>query len=169
MKSASRIGARHSPLRGSGIIKWVLNRCKHSQAFPVSKAAASAKSATPFRVELPARLIVAGGWSDCCPMAIVKPGGVVNLAIKVEGSAPCQAWCGRQTGGGGLTFISDDLGVQRTFYSWDELYEEVLVDGGVEFGPANLNTDKRNLMLVNHDSPYSIFASVVVIMFDQVS
>jgi len=176
-KSASRIGARHSPLRGSGLVKWVLNRCVAPTPFCGRDNLERDKSATDkrdFEVKLPARLILSGGWSDCCPMAVVKPGGVLNMAIKVDGDIPCQSRCASPANDGGLTFVSADMGVQCTFKTWDELYDCVLVDAGVEFGPTrneyyddhNGNSEASKLKLINHDNPYSIFASVVIMLFD---
>ena len=39
-------------------------------------------------INLPVRLILAGGWSDTPPMALVHGGSVFNLAVKVNGELP---------------------------------------------------------------------------------
>jgi len=42
----------------------------------------------PIEINLPVRLILAGGWSDTPPMSLVHGGAVFNIAVKVNGELP---------------------------------------------------------------------------------
>lgn len=61
-----------------------------------------------YRVELPVRLDIAGGWSDTPPWSLERVGRVLNVAADLEGRPPVGVEI-EVTGGGGV-LIRDDEG-----------------------------------------------------------
>lgn len=74
---------------------------QHCRTFQVSRV----------KVELPARVDFAGGWSDTPPWSLEQPGTVLNMAICLEGFAPIGAELEVTTNNVGVT-LTDDAGHQ---------------------------------------------------------
>jgi galactokinase/mevalonate kinase-like predicted kinase len=68
----------------------------------------------------PARIDLAGGWSDTPPYCLEHGGSVFNLAVDLNGQPPIQAFV-RKTEDSALTIRSIDLGLMEKL----ETYEEV--------------------------------------------
>ena len=79
-------------------------------------------------VELPARLVIAGGWTDTPPQCLMSPGGVFNIAVTVNGKLPIQASVTPIQQENVLELVSEDQMVSETFTSWDDLYENIELD-----------------------------------------
>ena len=82
--------------------------------------------------ELPARLVVAGGWTDTPPQCLMSPGGVFNIAITVGGHFPLQASAvPLHSETNILELISEDQKVKETVHSWDELYKDMTLNSAM--------------------------------------
>ena len=82
-------------------------------------------------VELPARLVIAGGWTDTPPQCLMSPGGVFNIAIKVNGKFPIQASVTPIKQENVLELVSEDLMVTEEFRSWEDLYKNMELDSSM--------------------------------------
>jgi len=81
----------------------------------------------------PARLDLAGGWTDAPPYCMEHGGRVVNLAVDLNGQPPIQAFvklCPRPE----LLIHSIDLGVEHTVRTYEEL--DTFSQPGSEFALA---------------------------------
>ena len=144
--------ARLAPLPGPALQAAILRLLP-----PVCMAepCASATESGSCVVELPARLVVAGGWSDTPPMSLLRSGAVVNMACLIAGQAPLRASVTRLQAGAGLQLVSKDQEVSRQFESWDNLYDELLEGGEGGGGRA-----------ISHASSVAVHAACVAAMFD---
>jgi galactokinase/mevalonate kinase-like predicted kinase len=70
----------------------------------------------------PARLDLAGGWSDTPPYTLENGGTVLNAAVLLNGQPPVQVY-GRVTAEPVIRLRSIDLGAQLDIRVWDELFE----------------------------------------------
>lgn len=77
----------------------------------------------------PARLDLAGGWSDTPPYCIQNGGRVVNLAVNLNGQPPMQVFI-RLSNQPGIVLRSIDNGVSEHIVSYDQL------DQGTSVGSA---------------------------------
>lgn len=68
----------------------------------------------------PARIDIAGGWSDTPPYSIYNGGSVVNLAINLNGQQPIQAYV-RRIAEPCFILRSIDTGVSEKVTEWGEL------------------------------------------------
>lgn len=68
----------------------------------------------------PARIDLAGGWSDTPPYSIYNGGAVVNIAIDLNGQQPIQAYV-RMIRENKFVLRSIDTGVREEVSSWQEL------------------------------------------------
>merc|ERR1739848_718786 len=82
-KSVKRLTAIRAPPPGLCLQSAVLRLMGKSLSFQGVKKSS--------HVELPARLVIAGGWTDTPPQCLMSPGGVFNIAITVDGKFPIQA------------------------------------------------------------------------------
>ena len=81
----------------------------------------------------PARLDLAGGWTDTPPYCIEYGGQVVNAAVDLNGQPPIQAFaklCPRPE----IVLRSIDLGVEQRIRTWEEL--DSFAQPGSDFGLA---------------------------------
>ena len=79
-------------------------------------------------VQLPARLVIAGGYTDTPPQCLMSPGRVFNIAIKVNGKYPIQASVTPIKQENLLELVSEDKMVTEMFSSWNELYQNMGID-----------------------------------------
>ena len=79
-------------------------------------------------IELPARLVIAGGWTDTPPQCLMSPGGVFNIAITVGGKFPIQASVTPIRQDNILELVSEDQMVTEAFGSWEDLYKNMELD-----------------------------------------
>lgn len=68
----------------------------------------------------PARLDLAGGWTDTPPYCLIEGGAVVNVAVELNGQPPLQAFI-RPTEKPTLVLRSIDLGEREEISTWDQL------------------------------------------------
>ena len=68
----------------------------------------------------PARLDLAGGWSDTPPYSLENGGAVLNAAVLLNGEPPVQVY-GRMTNEPAIRVRSIDLGTHLDIQNWDEL------------------------------------------------
>lgn len=68
----------------------------------------------------PARLDIAGGWSDTPPYCIEHGGKVVNIAVNLNGQPPIQVFA-RRSPKPELVIRSIDLGVEARIHTYQEL------------------------------------------------
>lgn len=76
----------------------------------------------------PARLDLAGGWSDTPPYCIEHGGRVVNMAVDLNGQPPIQVFariCKKPV----IVLHSIDLGISKTITTYTDLVEPVGLDG----------------------------------------
>ena len=74
----------------------------------------------------PARVDLAGGWTDTPPYCLEQGGSVVNIALDLNGQPPIQAFA-RRSEAATITIRSIDLGISETVSTYEELgsYREV--------------------------------------------
>ena len=82
-------------------------------------------------IELPARLVIAGGWTDTPPQCLMSPGGVFNIAITVHGKLPIQASVTPIQQSNILELVSEDQMVTESFQSWEDLYKDIELDSAM--------------------------------------
>eukprot|EP01133_Synstelium_polycarpum_P008962 gene8962-10510_t len=86
--------ARHYEGAGQIVIKNIVDTCRttllHSEAGPTPLD-------TWVRVAIPARIDLAGGWTDTPPICYEHGGRVINVAIKVDGRKPIEVRARRTT------------------------------------------------------------------------
>jgi galactokinase/mevalonate kinase-like predicted kinase len=70
----------------------------------------------------PARLDLAGGWSDTPPYSLENGGTVLNAAVLLNGQPPVQVY-GRVTAEPVIRLRSIDLGTHLDIQVWDELFD----------------------------------------------
>lgn len=68
----------------------------------------------------PARIDLAGGWTDTPPFCLYNGGNVVNIAIELNGQPPMQVYI-RPTKDARIRLRSIDLGAMEEIHSWEEL------------------------------------------------
>ncbi|MCT4590647.1 MAG: bifunctional fucokinase/fucose-1-phosphate guanylyltransferase [Carboxylicivirga sp.] len=68
----------------------------------------------------PARIDLAGGWSDTAPYCIQEGGSVVNVAVELNGQPPIQVYI-RLSSEKKIILRSIDIGVSEVVTSFDEL------------------------------------------------
>lgn len=78
----------------------------------------------------PARLDLAGGWSDTPPFCILNGGSVINLAVNLNGQPPLQVFI-RRSPQPSILLRSIDLGVRQKINSYRQL--EPRANGGDNF------------------------------------
>src|SRR5262249_30095335 len=81
----------------------------------------------------PARLDLAGGWTDTPPYCLENGGKVVNLAVNLNGQPPIQAFA-KLSSRPELGMRSIDLGAEQRVASYDELAS--FAQPGSEFAVA---------------------------------
>ena len=74
----------------------------------------------------PARVDLAGGWTDTPPYCLEQGGSVVNIALDLNGQPPIQAFS-RRTDDLSITIRSIDLGISEKLETYEQLgsYREV--------------------------------------------
>ena len=82
-------------------------------------------------IQLPARLVIAGGWTDTPPQCLMSPGGVFNIAITVNGQFPLQACVTPIHQENVLELVSEDQMVTEVFSSWDDLYKDMALNSAM--------------------------------------
>merc|ERR1712136_553972 len=82
-------------------------------------------------VQLPARLVIAGGYTDTPPQCLMSPGRVFNIAIKVNGKYPIQASVTPIREENVLELVSEDRMATEMFSSWNELYQNMGIDSAM--------------------------------------
>ena len=82
-------------------------------------------------IHLPARLVIAGGWTDTPPQCLMARGGVFNIAVTVDEKFPLQASVNTIQQTDILELVSEDQMVTETFSSWDELYKDMALNSAV--------------------------------------
>ena len=82
-------------------------------------------------VELPARLVLAGAYTDTPPQCLMSPGGIFNIAITVNGKYPIQASVTPIKRDYILEIASEDQMSLEAFRSWDELYQNMELDSAI--------------------------------------
>jgi hypothetical protein len=70
----------------------------------------------------PARLDLAGGWTDTPPYSLENGGTVLNAAVLLNGQPPVQVY-GRVTAEPVIRVRSIDLGTHLDIHVWDELFD----------------------------------------------
>lgn len=85
----------------------------------------------------PVRLDLAGGWTDTPPYCLVHGGGVVNLAVNLNGQPPLQAFV-KRCADPHIVVRSIDLGIQRTLRTYQELGDYNRVDSEFAIAKAAL-------------------------------
>lgn len=68
----------------------------------------------------PARIDLAGGWTDTPPFCLFNGGNVVNIAIELNGQPPMQVYI-RPTKEASIRLRSIDLGAMEEIHTWEEL------------------------------------------------
>ena len=68
----------------------------------------------------PARIDLAGGWTDAPPYCIYAGGNVVNVAVELNGQPPLKVYI-KPINAYKITLRSIDMGVMQTIDTWDEL------------------------------------------------
>lgn len=68
----------------------------------------------------PARIDLAGGWTDTPPFCLFNGGNVVNIAIELNGQPPMQVYI-RPTKEANIRLRSIDLGAMEEIHTWEEL------------------------------------------------
>ena len=68
----------------------------------------------------PARIDLAGGWTDTPPFCLFNGGNVVNIAIELNGQPPMQVYI-RPTKETSIRLRSIDLGAMEEIHTWEEL------------------------------------------------
>ena len=68
----------------------------------------------------PARLDLAGGWTDTPPYCFIEGGRVINMAVELNGQPPLQVFI-KPTEKYSVVFRSIDLGVQEEILTYEEL------------------------------------------------
>ncbi|HYO18136.1 MAG TPA: hypothetical protein VES02_05660, partial [Dermatophilaceae bacterium] len=81
----------------------------------------------------PARLDLAGGWTDTPPYCIEYGGRVVNVAVDLNGQPPIQVFA-KLRSRPEIVLRSIDLGVERRVRTWEEL--DTFASPGSDFGLA---------------------------------
>ena len=85
----------------------------------------------------PARVDMAGGWTDTPPYCLEQGGSVVNIALNLNGQPPIQAFarrCDELT----ITMRSIDLGISETVSTYEELGSYRDVTSGFSVAKAAL-------------------------------
>ena len=124
-------------------------------------------------VALPARLVVAGGWSDTPPMCVMRAGAVFNMACVLDGHKPLQASAfvtpHPPDGQGRLELVSKDQMLSQEFESWDHLYRELLTIGGERGGGEGREAECGAPMArsLDHHCSLAVHAACVAAMFDK--
>lgn len=76
----------------------------------------------------PARLDLAGGWTDTPPYSLERGGAVLNAAVLLNGQPPVQVYA-RVAPEPAVRLRSIDLGTQLDINSWDDLLDYSSADG----------------------------------------
>ena len=113
-----RVSAAHFEGRAFGGVAEIMLR---SQRPPRSRTAISAWQRERAEVLLPARIDLAGGWSDTPPHSLERGGVVLNAAIRVDGILPIQVEA-RRLAEPVFRFSSADLGVEQVCGSIADLF-----------------------------------------------
>ncbi|MEX1118000.1 MAG: bifunctional fucokinase/fucose-1-phosphate guanylyltransferase [Terrimicrobiaceae bacterium] len=85
----------------------------------------------------PVRLDLAGGWSDTPPYCFKRGGGVVNLAVDVNGQPPIQVFL-KTAASPVIVLKSIDLGVEERIGTYDELARYAAPGSGFALAKAAL-------------------------------
>ncbi len=85
----------------------------------------------------PARLDLAGGWTDTPPYCLEQGGRVVNLAVDLNGQPPIQVFA-RPTESPHIVLRSIDLGIGEKITTYDELIRPARLGGGFGIARAAL-------------------------------
>jgi len=83
----------------------------------------------------PARLDLAGGWTDTPPHCLIYGGKVVNVAVELNGQPPIQVFA-RRCEQPHIVFRSIDLGVEQRVTSYEDLLEMHQVGSGFSIAKA---------------------------------
>lgn len=83
----------------------------------------------------PARIDLGGGWSDTPPYCLEKGGGVLNMAITLNGQPPVQVF-GRRIAEPVLNIRSIDLGIAETLKTYDDVTRYDKIGGGFAIARA---------------------------------
>jgi galactokinase/mevalonate kinase-like predicted kinase len=86
----------------------------------------------------PARIDLAGGWTDTPPHCMMDGGDVVTIAIELNGQPPLQAYI-RRTEEFSINLRSIDLGKQEQIATYEELANYSNLDSGFSIPKACLN------------------------------
>ncbi len=85
----------------------------------------------------PARLDLAGGWTDTPPYCLENGGCVVNLAVNLNGQPPIQVFA-RATDSPHIMLRSIDLGIEEKITTYKELLRPPQLGGGFGIARAAL-------------------------------
>lgn len=85
----------------------------------------------------PARLDLAGGWTDTPPWCLENGGRVVNAAVDLNGQPPIQVF-GRISNEPCITLRSIDLGIDQRIFSYEELESAPKLGSGFGIAAAAL-------------------------------
>ena len=87
----------------------------------------------------PARLDLAGGWTDTPPYSLENGGAVLNAAVLLNGQPPVQVYA-RLTADPIIRLRSIDLGTHLDIRCWDDLFDYASAVGDFSLGKAALVT-----------------------------
>ena len=85
----------------------------------------------------PARLDLAGGWTDTPPWCLANGGSVVNAAVDLNGQPPIQVF-GRISNEPCITLRSIDLGLDQRIFTYEELEAAPKLGSGFGLAAAAL-------------------------------
>ena len=85
----------------------------------------------------PARIDLAGGWTDTPPYCLAHGGSVVNIALNLNGQPPIQAFA-RQSEDLSITIRSIDLGISEQLTTYEELGQFRGIGSGFSVAKAAL-------------------------------
>ena len=85
----------------------------------------------------PARLDLAGGWSDTPPYCFINGGRVVNIAVELNGQPPIQVFARRRSKFA-IRLRSIDLGVSQEITTFEELQDYAEIGSGFSVPKAAL-------------------------------
>ncbi|EKX35314.1 hypothetical protein GUITHDRAFT_146616 [Guillardia theta CCMP2712] len=146
--SSQQCYVKFAPLPGPCLQSVTFHNLHSCWSFP-------ARGVRPAQVQLPARLIVAGGWTDTPPVCFMHPGGIFNLSCRLDGQDPLQARV-EVVGGERLELCSEDQQAEEGYGSWEELYEGMRA-GGHALSPWRT---------MGHESCTAVHAAVISVLFD---
>lgn len=112
----------------------IVNEYKRNPVLPVNQLA----NDQIVWARSPARVDLAGGWTDTPPYCVEQGGSVVNIALNLNGQPPIQAFA-RRSEDFSITIRSIDLGISEKLTSYEEVAKYRGVGSGFSVAKAALS------------------------------